>query len=74
MTSSDDVNISRLGHAEGVQLSVDVLHGQTFLRRRLPAAQHDVVHALGTDARPLQETTVADAVYDLVTRETWGMA
>ena len=70
MTSRDDVNVGGLGQAESVKLPVDVLHGQTFLWRGLPAAQHDVVDVLRTDARPLQEAPVADAIYDLVTSNT----
>lgn len=70
---AQDVQVDRRGFSHGEQDLLHVLNVQSLLRFPLPAAQHDVIHLLGTNARPLQNPALGDALNNLRRREGSGV-
>lgn len=68
---AQDVQVDRRGFPHGEKDLLNVLNVQPLLRLPLPAAQHDVVHLLGTNPRPLQDPTLGYAL-DNLQREKRG--
>lgn len=62
---AQDVQVDRRGFPHGEEDLLNVLNVQPLLRLPLPAAQHDVVHLLGTNPWPLQNPTLGYALDNL---------
>lgn len=65
MLLAQDVQVNWRGFSHGKQDLLNVLNVQPLLRFPLPAAQHDVVHLLRTDPRPLQHPALGYALNNL---------
>lgn len=65
---AQDVQVDWRGFSHGEQDLLNVLNVQSLLRFPLPAAQHDVVHLLRTNPRPLQNPTLGYALNNLQRR------
>lgn len=68
---AQDVQVDRRGFPHGEKDLLNVLNVQPLLRLPLPAAQHDVIHLLGTNPWPLQNPTLGYAL-DNLRRESRG--
>lgn len=62
---AQDVQVDRGGFSHGEQDLLNVLNVQSLLRFPLPAAQHDVIHLLRTNPRPLQNPALGYALNNL---------
>lgn len=62
---AEDVQVDGRGLPQRVEDLADLLDVQPLLGLPLPAAQHDIIHLLGADSGPLQNTTLGDALDDL---------
>lgn len=65
---AQDVQVDWRGFSHGEQDLLNILNVQSLLRFPLPAAQHDVVHLLRTDPRPLQNPTLGYTLNNLQRR------
>lgn len=70
---AEDVQVDRRGFSHGEKDFLNVLNVQSLLWFPLPAAQHDVVHLLGTNPWPLQNPTLGYALNNLRRREGSGV-
>lgn len=70
---AQDVQVDWSGFSHGEQDLLNVLNVQSLLRFPLPAAQHDVIHLLRTNPRPLQNPTLGYALNNLHRREGSGV-
>lgn len=60
--SAQYVQVDGRGLGQALEHAVDLLDVEPHVGLPLPAAQHQVVHLLGTGARPLQHTALRDAL------------
>lgn len=65
---AQDVQVDWRGFSHGEQDLLHVLNVQSLLRFPLPAAEHDVIHLLRTNPRPLQNPTLGYALNNLQRR------
>lgn len=63
--SGNNVQVCRLCQTHGINLAVNVLHGETLLGVDPPAAQHDVVHRLRAQRGPAEQPAVPDVINHL---------